>query len=483
MTRQPFDFLAIRTAMAGFNLSPRVEPNDFIPTDSAYLPRGHRGVLDLRRQLIIGNRGMGKSFWTHALTSSQLRCRLGHVYGYRQLEAVRVEIGFNGSDKVSGIAPTRDDIADFFQAGSNPDLVWRAVFLRAADKALEDGDAPPLRLLVDMLERDRSLYAQKLSRLDDHLADSGLILLVVFDALDRLGPNWISIRAYTRALLTLVVGLQSFRAIRAKIFMRVDQLSDQELFRFPDSSKIVNDRVSLVWRPNELYGLLLFEILRNSEGAEALRELADAIDATRALPVDGADSARFIFDQERVIIEIAGEFMGKDKKRGRVYTWAPLHLSDASDTCSPRTFLTAWRKAAERYPPPPNRAVDHLGLQDGVRAASSDRLRELYEDYPWIEPALEALHGQFVPLQREQLFEHWRVARVLDQIMDSTRDKPINAPVGFTESPDLEALLNAMVDVAVMEERANGKINVPDIFRVEAGILRRGGVAVPRRIY
>lgn len=38
-----------------------------------------------------------------------------------------------------------------------------------------------------------------------------------------------------------------------------------------------------------------------------------------------------------------------------------------------------------------------------------------------------------------------------------------------------------MRDVGVMEERANGKINVPDIFRVEAEILRKGGVAVPKR--
>jgi hypothetical protein len=38
-----------------------------------------------------------------------------------------------------------------------------------------------------------------------------------------------------------------------------------------------------------------------------------------------------------------------------------------------------------------------------------------------------------------------------------------------------------MTQIAVMEERTNGKINVPDIFRVEAEILRKGGVAVPRR--
>jgi hypothetical protein len=103
-----------------------------------------------------------------------------------------------------------------------------------------------------------------------------------------------------------------------------------------------------------------------------------------------------------LITSIAGEFMGSTSKRGRVYTWVPLHLSDSANNCSPRTFLTAWNTAAEHLPAPQCQAVDHLGLSEGVRRASNARLTELGED-------------------------------------------------------------------------------VPDIFRVEAGILRKGGVAVPRK--
>ena len=54
-------------------------------------------------------------------------------------------------------------------------------------------------------------------------------------------------------------------------------------------------------------------------------------------------------------------------------------------------------------------------------------------------------------------------------------------PVKFLGGDEPSALLSSMRDVAVMEERANGKINVPDIYRVEAAILRKGGVAVPKR--
>lgn len=481
MTSQSIDFSAIRRAIATFELSPRVEPNEQIPLDRAFLPGGHRGVLDLRRQLVVGNRGMGKSFWTHALLSSELRRRLADYYGNKPLKTARVEVGFNGSAKVGTVAPTTDEISGLYAGGGEPELIWRAVLLRTAFLVLDDDPLPSLQEAMAALKLDAGLYSRKLSKLDDRLLREGQTLLIVFDALDRLGRDWGSIRALTKALLELAVGLQSFTAIRAKIFMRVDQFSDQELFRFPDSSKIRNDHVNLIWRPNELYGLLLFEILRDQQAGSALRTLAESIGGARALPVQGEDSTAYIDEQAELIDAIAGEFMGSNKKRGRVYTWVPLHLSDAANTCSPRTFLTAWKKAAEHGPPPAELALDHLGILDGVRSASTSRLGELYEDYPWIQPTLEALRRQFVPMDRDQLFELWTTKQVLQMIAISSGDQPKNAPVGLAEGDGLYALLAAMKTVAVMEERTNGKINVPDIFRVEAEILRKGGVAVPRR--
>lgn len=480
MTIKYIDFAAIRQAIASFELSPRVEPNEPISVDRAFLPGGHRGVLDSRRQLVVGNRGMGKSFWAHALLSDELRDRLANFYGHKQLKTTRVEVGFNGSAKIGSIAPTTDEISDLYSKRGNADLIWRGVFLRAAFAALNE---PQLSLVEAMnaIDSDPTLFSTKLSNLDNMLTTDGRFLLVVFDALDRLGRDWVTIRALTRALLSLAVGLQSFGAIRAKIFMRVDQFSDQELFRFPDSSKIRNDHVNLIWRPNELYGLLLFEILRNEEGGAPLRALAEEVGSTHALPVLGADCTTFIEEQTRLIEAFAGEFMGSNKKRGRVYSWVPLHLSDAANTCAPRSFLIAWKKAAEHLPLPSARAIDHLGLLEGVRSASASRLGELYEDYPWIQVALAALRRQFVPIDRDQLLELWTNQKILQAIKGSDADLPINAPVGLIEGDELNALLSAMKSVSVMEERINGKINVPDIFRVEAGILRKGGVAVPRR--
>ena len=250
---------------------------------------------------------------------------------------------------------------------------------------------------------------------------------------------------------------------------------------FPDSSKIRNDHVTLIWRPSELYGLLMFEILRNPAGRAGLVTLAKKVDGTCALPDNGADNSSFLLEQRRLINGFAGEYMGNNEKRGRIYTWVPLHLSDAANNCSPRSFLTAWKKAAEHHPAPVGKAIDHLGLLDGVRSASTSRLAELYEDYVWIRPTLDALRRQFVPIERQKLFDLWIEKDVIRTIIQNAAEDARNEPVGFSSGDQLNALLAAMKSVAVMEERKNGKINVPDIYRVEAEILRKGGVAVPKR--
>ena len=475
------DFAAIRDGMRGLVTSPNVVANEEITPDQVYFPEGHRGVLDLKRQLVVGNRGMGKSFWTHALLNPDVRKDRAKDVRHSVLANTNVVLGFNGSDKKDPVAPTNDEISQALKQGYEPDLIWRAVLLRAALQVTAAGNTENFDNVIRRLIDSHASYSEVLTKADTILSGDGKFLLIVFDALDRLAIDWQGIRNLTKALLVRAIGLQSFRSIRAKIFMRVDQFDDIELFRFPDSSKIRNDHVSLKWESHELYGLLFFELLRKSASSGELKKLVEQLGAHNFLTDSGQMSASALREQELVVTRIAGEFMGSDKKRGRVYTWVPLHLSDAANTCSPRTFFTAWKQAADHVPQPSDNAVDHLGLKEGVRKASENRLGELQEDYPWILPTLEALRGELVPMPRSRLFELWASGNVLETIKQKAKDAPRNTPVGFAGSGNGDALLSAMKSVAVMEERANGKINVPDIYRIKAGIKRKGGVTVPRQ--
>lgn len=476
------DFSDIREAMAAISPAPRVEPNDLVNPDQVFTPESHRAVLDPGRQLVVGNRGMGKSFWTHALIDPVVRAQVASAYSQSYLTKAEVIIGFNGSEKVSTVAPTPDSISRARVEGYTDDDVWRAVIFRAMRAIEGQPESVHISDTLATLKASPNLYEDALSKADDALLKTGKTVLVLFDALDRLGTDWDAIRRLTSSLMKRALGLKSYRSFRTKIFIRPDQYADPGLFQFPDGSKLKSEHVDLSWQPHELFGLLLFELMRDQKAQEALTSLADQLFAQAALRFSSHRS-RYPTDEQKALIDaIAGEYMGSGARRGRVYTWVPLHLSDARNACSPRTFLTAWAKAADHFPAPADKAVDHLGLIDGVRRASEGRLNELREDYRWIDPALSALKGEFVPIDREKLLDIWHSSQVVQEIVRRAISERWLSPVEVTAdgSPAL-SLLDAMISIAVMEERANGKINVPDIFRVEAGIKRMGGVAVPRK--
>lgn len=185
--------------------------------------------------------------------------------------------------------------------------------------------------------------------------------------------------------------------------------------------------------------------------------------------------------QHRLFDAIAGMFMGRSAKRGLPYTWIPVHLADAFGEVSPRTFLKAMRTAAHHTPAPTETAVDHRGIEEGVRAASEERLRELKEDYSWVSVALEPMRGLAVPCERAQIVARWAEAKTVETIKKAFKGR--NAPVGLVgnKNGELDSLLTGLEEIGVIEIRDNGKINVPDIFRVNAGILRRGGVTPQQR--
>jgi hypothetical protein len=467
----------LRQSMANLYRAPKVEPNTTVTVDQVFTPDSHRAVLDLSRQLVVGNRGMGKSLWTHALFEKEVRDFVAKTYSQPQLLNTDVIIGFNGSAKISEVAPSPESINFALNAGFTEDDIWRAVIFRATRKIA--GSPEPLNLLatLDSLKNAPSMYDEVLAQVDDELEKSGKVMLILFDALDLLSSDWQQLRQLVFSLLKRILGLKSFKSFRAKVFIRPDQYDDGEIFQFADASKLKNDHVDLTWQSHELFGLLFFEISRSTEGRIAIKELAASLNADAALRFNQRGYSS-IDEQTSIINALAGSFMGSDARRGRVYTWVPLHLSDARNACSPRTFLTAWQKAAIHTPAPVGRAVDHLGLIEGVRSASTARLEELREDYRWIDLALRALTGQFVPMERKELFGLWRENRVVERILQGSWLMPIGLDTG-DDAP--AALLQNMKSISLMEERANGRINVPDIFRVDAGIKRKGGVAVPRR--
>ena len=457
-----------------------------------YAPAGHESTLDPERPLVIGGRGVGKSFWSAVLLHADARAYVAKRYPRLALENCQVALGFAGVDVDANQAPSREVLDDLIHRdGHAPEHIWRAVILGAANRGLNLGLPTGFggaEGLAAWTQADAERAQLMLRQADERLRGQGQRLVIIFDALDRVGAHWPEVRARTQALLRVVLALRPYRAIKPKVFLRADQAEDRAIVAFADASKLLGAKVDLLWERLDLYGLL-FTLLLHDESAganfAALIERASglAVPRTQGQPVLPVGMMGSEETQETLFVALAGRYMGSNARRGKTYTWLYNHLADAFGRVSPRTFLEALRYAArytERHQTPDyNLALLPKGLQAGIQGASELRLRQLKDDYSWIETVIEPLADLNVPCNEQELAERWDQAGTIESIRGSAQGLARMEPAEFHDAPADQlhaALLRALMRIGVAERRADNRINVPDIYRVAARLLRRGGV-------
>jgi hypothetical protein len=213
------DFTALRQALAELPRADNLSPNQPINPDDVYTLPEHRAALDPGRALVVGNRGMGKSFWAHALAQEATRENAAKILSFKELARTIVHIGFNAGEE-GLFAPSAEVIAQ--AKTKNPEMIWRAVLVRIAASVTNDKIPKRFGDLVEWVADDAERAAGMMTRTDAKLVASGSKLLVVFDALDRLGDTWQTVQDLTRGLLKQTLKMNSYRAIRMKLFMRID---------------------------------------------------------------------------------------------------------------------------------------------------------------------------------------------------------------------------------------------------------------------
>lgn len=447
-----------------------------------FAPQEHSAALDPDRTLVVGNRGVGKTFWSTALADRDARAHIAQLPVYARLKLGNVEAvtGFDGSYS-NVAAPSRDVIAACEKAGASPRKIWEAVLLRYLAPRINAQIPNSLKDVALWLEGNVEEGERLLREADALYTREGRRFLIIFDALDTLGENWAEQRPRLKGLLEFARLIKGLRAIRAKIFLRVDQGHDRELWNSPDLSKLFNERVRLNWSQYALYELLFFHLTQKAPAA--FLTLANV----PWLPQLWSEA-----EHRSVFTKIAGAYMGGGAKRGNTYDWVTNHLADADEETTPRALLVSLKAAAEHHPDNRPGVIDHLDIQAGVVRASEGRVKELEEDYWWIRTAFEPLEGVSVPCAPEELDERWKGAATVKTILGLARREKRLTPLAFESNPrDLITLASGATEedrlrwsldvIGVLEQRSNGKINVPDIFRVAARIKRRGGVKPPPR--
>ena len=170
-----------------------------------------------------------------------------------------------------------------------------------------------------------------------------------------------------------------------------------------------------------------------------------------------SDEAR----QRPIFYAIAGEFMGKDKQKGRTYSWLPSHLADGRKAVSPRSFLAAIRAASD-HPSPTEWpfALNRAGLLGGVRNASRIRVDEICEDYPWVRTLMEPLASVItVPCPLSDFVNLWKQKQVLPRL-DETWRGSVNCT--YRQNSELDGLADDLVALGVFERLRDGGMQMPD---------------------
>ena len=450
--------------------------------EEVYLPSSHVKALDLNNLLVTGMRGSGKTFWWSALQEPEVRRLVGQFGDSSGLnEGTQVRIGFGMRPAIEEY-PNKDILRQLLSQRVRPRTIWRAV--QAWQLATDDHPLKHLSTWVEragFVESKPEAVERLLQERDIEFHRQGTYHLFLFDALDRCADDWKDMYPAIRGLLQTALDLRSYRRLRVKVFLRSDQVNESEVADFPDASKVLASRVELNWPRNELYGLLWHYLANRRNGSKFQAFLRPGL--WPSLEIAGKTMVKVPRPleenrQREAFHAMAGQWMGRGPKRGFPYSWIPNHLADAAGRVSPRSFLDALRTSAENtaneHPEHPN-ALHFESIKRGVQEASRVRVSEIQEDYPWVHRILQPLKGMTVPCRFAEIVERWSDDKVLERLREDISQKDVKLPPLHIHQGE-EGVREDLESLGVFKRMADGRVNVPDVFRVGYGLGRRGGV-------
>lgn len=443
-----------------------------------YAPLAHLKALRLESQIVIGARGVGKSLWTAALGSETLRASLGQ--SIEVLERTKVHIGFSVSEKIDDY-PNSDVFLKLLNNNYTAYDIWRCVIARwlAGDVISQAIPCESWQQTCDWLRNEPEAFSRLVQHSNNKLNENNQFGLVVFDALDRTSHTWNTMDTIVRDLLRVVLWLKSFSKLHAKVFLREDQF-ERTVTDFPDASKLLATKAELTWAKHDLHGLL-WQILINApdKDGKILREIYQCIVESPPMNANSSWQLNEYVKREgqtqRALFEaLAGPWMGRDRRRGVPYVWSVSHLADGKGVTSPRSFLAAIRQAAEdsseRYADH-GLALHYESIKRGIQKASEIRVNEMAEDYPWVPEFLGPLRGLTVPCEFQMILDVWQ-----DNYPQGLNNSAAEGLPPQHLERGWDGLRDDLIRLGLFELKKDGRIDMPDLYRVGFGLGRRGGV-------
>lgn len=456
----------------------------------------YRHALEPDILLILGGRGVGKTELYRLLAIPSGREALVESLRIRGLPALSKTTwiaGFGRTRQAEKRFPAPDIIERQMQEATN--IQWRSfwiglmlgVLLDREDFKLKDfllaeidpaivnalkGKLSLLSEWLPLVDRNLEKLNYVLDKLDEKLLEIDDWLFVNYDELDRIVSSYVALANPIRELLALWLDRwRRWERIRPKIFLRTDLFRD-EFLNFPDASKLQAHLIRLEWKHSWLYQLLVKRLANSgNEMTEYLQQIPGSIVENNSILGWTATSNEKLFE---ALIEMAiGKYMGANAKKGITYRWIPNHLQDAGARIAPRSFLKLFALAADRrirekfeQNLPGNALLQPSDLQGALMETSDDRIRELQEEYPWLESLKTSLVGLRAPMQKEIFLD-----RVESTKWSLEKQPPISNP---------EGILQYLLQLGIVESRSDGRINMPEIYLYGFEVKRSGGVKRPK---
>ena len=479
------DLRALRTAIAAISadISNDAIGNHVAKVDDIFAPALHSSAIDPGVPMVVGSRGVGKSFWSGALGQEDTRKAIALAYPKLGLSSFSVAFGFTGVvGGPEGVTVEQmDNVVPPQATRAIARTFWWATVLLAAGRSA--GEKPQIsqmmKLAADIEARETVLQKRQ------HLLKSGgKKLLIVFDALDAISTEWPRRRMLLEALFEVAWAMRAYSDIKLKIFLRPDQLDDDAL-QFIELPKLRTGAVRLSWTGADLYGLLFSRLALSSDGVQAFDGLLSRLGFSRPTreqmlrrewPLAQDPAA-----QAKAMDLVAGPFMGPGPngfKKGKTYDWPLKHLGDAFDEVTPRSFLGLMIAAAKRGDPPADKVISPDGIRHGLREASKARVDQLQLDFPWIKGVLAPMSGLLLPQTEKIVFKVWKEAKTIEALQEDARRRQYLPPFDLEDRSPREAdIFEALLRIGVMFRRRDERIDMPDLFRVAARLLKKGGTA------
>ncbi|WP_045222284.1 hypothetical protein [Desulfonatronum thioautotrophicum] len=120
--------------------------------------------------------------------------------------------------------------------------------------------------------------------------------------------------------------------------------------------------------------------------------------------------------------------------------------------------------------------MHYESIKRGVQKASEIRIAEIAEDYPWVKTLFKPLDGLTVPCEFSVIEERWK-QQLKDGLSTLKQDRlpPQHLERGWP------GIIEDLIRLGIYEKMKDGRINMPDLYRVGFGLGRRGGVKPMRR--